>query len=581
MNILGINAFHGNASAALVCDGQLVTAVEEERFNRVKYAAGFPIQAVRHCLAEAGLTLEQIDHVASPRDPYARLVRKICYAARLPRLAWERTKVMSRVMGLKEELAHALDFDPRRIRARFHRVEHHAAHAASAFFVSPFEEAAVLSADGLGDFASTLWATGRGNTLKTHGSISFPHSLGFFYTAISQYLGFWNYGDEYKVMGLAAYGQPEYREEFRRIVQLQGAGFRLGLRYFLHHRSGVQMTWNDGSQTPQVGQLFSPYLEQRLGPRRHPHGPLEARHKNIASSLQAALEEVYFKLLNDLYLCSRQQAVCLAGGVAFNCVANGKIFGQTPFTDVYIQPAAGDAGLALGAAYWVHHQALGRPRSFVMEHAYWGPKFTSAQIASAVASSPLGDVKIAQLAEEELVRIAARRLTEGKVVGWFQGRQEWGPRALGNRSILADPRRPEMKDLLNARIKHRELFRPFAPSVLEGFAGEYFDRDYDSPFMNFAFLVRPEKRLAIPACTHVDGTARMQTVSRRTNPLYWSLIREFHEMTGVPVLLNTSFNENEPMVLTPEEAVDCFLRTRMDILILGNYLIEKGPVDRS
>jgi carbamoyltransferase len=580
MTILGINAYHGNASAALVCDGRLVTAVEEERFNRVKYAAGFPARAIRHCLAEGNLTIDQIDHIAIPRNPYARWWTKLYYAARLPRFALERAKVIARLSGLPEEIARALQVDPRRIRARYHRVEHHLAHLASAFFVSPFDQAAVLSADGLGDFASTMWATGRGNRLETHGAVAFPHSLGLFYTALSQYLGFWNYGDEYKVMGLSAFGKPEYLDEFRRILlidQRRGFGFRLGLKYFVHQRTGPQMTWEESDKTPQLGQLFSSYLEKRLGPRRHPDEPLQEKHKNLAASLQAALEEAYFKLLNPLFLRTQQRAVCLAGGVAFNCVANGKIFDRTPFTNVYIQPAAGDAGLAVGAAYRVLHQILGHPRTFVMNHAFWGPQFTGAQLRGALEQSPLSDTnsKISELAEAGLVRAAAKHLAEGKVVGWFQGRQCWGPRALGNRSILADPRRAEMKDLLNARVKHREPFRPFAPSILEESTAEFFEQSYPSPFMNLAYLVRPEKRSLIPAPTHVDGTARLQTVSRQTNLLFWSLIREFQKITGVPVLLNTSFNDNEPIVLTPEEALDCFLRTRMDVLALGNYLIEK------
>jgi len=577
MNILGINAYHGNSSAALVCDGQLVTAVEEERFNRVKYAAGFPGRAIHHCLAEAGLTIQEIDHIAIPRDPYARLGTKLFYAARLPRFALERIKVMGRFASIHDELARSLEVDPRSIGARYHRVEHHVAHLASTFFVSPFDQAAVLSTDGLGDFASTMWATGKGNRLEVHGSVAFPHSLGLFYTAISQYLGFWKFGDEYKVMGLAAYGEPAYQEEFRRIVRpANGKGFSLGLEYFCHHRTGPEMTWKDGGKTPVLGRLFSPYLEERLGKTRTSGEPVGKQHKDIAASLQAALEEAYFRLLNLLHRKAQQKAVCLAGGVAFNCVANGKILDQTPFSDIYVQPAAGDGGLSVGAAYYVYHQILGHPRSFVMEHAYWGPQFTPEAIRLAVESSGINDsFSIRRLADEELVRLTAAHIAAGKIVGWFQGRAEWGPRALGNRSILVDPRRAEMKDVLNQRIKHREPFRPFAPSILEEATAQYFERSHLSPFMNLAYSVRPEKRATIPAPTHVDGTGRLQTVSRRTNPRYWVLIKEFERLTGVPVLLNTSFNENEPIVLKPQEAIDCFLRTRMDVLAMGNYLIEK------
>jgi carbamoyltransferase len=578
MNILGINAYHANASAALVCDGQLVMAVEEERFNRVKYAAGFPSNAVRHCLAEAGLTLQDIDHVAIPRNPWARLATKLFYAVRMPRFTLDRFRAMKHFTGIHEDLAAACDVDPKAIGARLHRVEHHVAHLASAFFVSPFDRAAVLSADGLGDFASTMWATGEGNRLKVYGTVAFPHSLGLYYTALSQYLGFWRFGDEYKVMGLAAYGEPSHVEEFRRIVKADGGkGFSLGLEYFCHHRTGPEMTWQESGKTPVLGQLFSPYLEERLGKTRAAGEAVGKSHQDIAASMQAVLEEAYFRLLNQLHQTTRQSHACLAGGVAFNCVANGKIFDNTPFSEVYVQPAAGDAGLSVGAAYYVYHQILGQPRNFVMDHAYWGPQFTPEAMAQALEStrtqSPSLGVK--RLADEELVRATARHIADGKIVGWFQGRAEWGPRALGNRSILVDPRRAEMKDILNQRIKHRETFRPFAPSILEEATGQFFERSHPSPFMNLAYSVRPEKRAIIPAPTHVDGTGRLQTVSRQTNPRYWGLIREFEKLTGVPVLLNTSFNENEPIVLTPKEAVDCFLRTRMDVLVLGNFLIEK------
>lgn len=577
MNILGINAYHANSSAALVCDGQLVSAVEEERFNRVKYAAGFPTHAIRHCLAEAGMTIGEIEHIAIPRDPWARVGTKLVYAVRMPRFALDRFRALRRFTGIHEELARAFDVAPEAIRAQYHRVEHHLAHLASAFFVSPFDQAAVLSADGLGDFASTMWAAGEGNRLEVNGAVAFPHSLGLYYTALSQYLGFWKFGDEYKVMGLAAYGEPAYHREFRRIVRpANGQGFSLGLEYFCHHRTGPEMTWQDSGKTPVLGRLFSPYLEKRLGDARAETEPVAKQHKDIAASLQIALEEAYVRLLNSLWQKTHQKAVCLAGGVAFNCVANGKLLDQTPFTEVYVQPAAGDGGLSVGAAYYVHHQILGRPRSFVMDHAYWGPQFTSEAIRLALESSAINDsFKIQKLSDEELVRRTAGHIADGKIVGWFQGRAEWGPRALGNRSILADPRRVEMKDTLNRRIKHRESFRPFAPSILEEATAEYFERSHPSPFMNLAYAVRPEKRAAIPAPTHVDGTGRLQTVSRRNNPLYWALIKEFEKLTGVPVLLNTSFNENEPIVLKPQEAIDCFLRTRMDVLALGKYLIEK------
>ena len=373
MNILGINAYHANASAALVCDGRLITAVEEERFNRVKYAAGFPANAVRHCLSEAGLTIRDIDHVAVPRNPWARLATKLFYAVRMPRFTLDRYRALKHFRGIHEDLAAACDVDPQTIRAQHHRVEHHVAHLASAFFVSPFDRAAVLSTDGLGDFASTMWATGEGNHLNVHGSVAFPHSLGLYYTALSQYLGFWKFGDEYKVMGLAAYGEPAHVEELRRIVKADnGKGFALGLEYFCHHRTGPEMTWQEDGKTPVLGQLFSPYLEERLGSTRKADELVGKKHQDIAASMQAVLEEAYFRLLNHLHRTTPQSKVCLAGGVAFNCVANGKIFDNTPFSEVYVQPAAGDAGLSVGAAYYVYHHILGQPRSFVMDHCLLG-----------------------------------------------------------------------------------------------------------------------------------------------------------------------------------------------------------------
>jgi carbamoyltransferase len=582
MNILGINAYHGNASAAIVCDGRLIAAVEEERFNRVKYAAGFPARAIRYCLKEAGLTLADLDHVAVPRNPYARLATKLFYAVRMPSFARERAKVLVKFTGIPDALAAAFDSDPKRVGATFHRVEHHQAHLASSFFVSPFERAALLSADGLGDFASTMWGTGSGKRMNIHGAIAFPHSLGLFYGGVTQYLGFPKFGDEYKVMGLAAYGQPEQMDAFRDIVRFDarsnGNGFRLGLDYFTHHRTGPEMSWAEADKTPTLGKMFSNEMPKRLGPVRAPEEPLEQRHRNLAASLQARLEEVYLGMLKKLAERTGLKAICLAGGVAFNCIANGKIFDATPFEQVYVHPAAGDAGLAVGAAYYVWHQKLGKPRSFVMEHAYWGPGYTREEIRRAIDSNGIAQkgFRVSELAEEELVRDTAAIIADGKIVGWFQGRAEWGPRALGNRSIVADPRRPEMKEILNRRIKHREIFRPFAPSILSEATGEYFEKSHPSPFMTLAYSVRTEKRGAIPAPTHVDGTGRLQTVTREANPRYHALISAFRDLTGVPVVLNTSFNDNEPIVCRPEEAIYCFLRTQMDALVLGDFLITKS-----
>jgi carbamoyltransferase len=577
MNILGINAYHGNASAAILCDGKLVAAVEEERFNRVKYAAGFPAAAIRYCLQTAGITAAEIDHVAVPRNPYARLGTKLLYALRMPSFARERAKVLVKFTGIPEALAASLDVAPEKLRAKFHRVEHHVAHLASTFYCSPFEEAALLSADGLGDFASSMWGAGFGRRMKFHGSVAFPHSLGLYYSAVTQYLGFLKFGDEYKVMGLGAYGEPEFLPEFRDIVHANGARFYLGLEYFTHHRTGPEMSWAEADKTPVLGKMYSEEMPRKLGPTRAPEEPIEQRHKNLACSLQARLEEVYLGMLERLQQETGMKSVCLAGGVAFNCVANGKIPASTGFENVYVHPAAGDAGLAVGAAQFVWHQVLGNPRAFAMEHAYWGPEFSREQIRAAIQASRMGEngCAVGELPEEDLLRRAAAIIADGKILGWFQGRAEWGPRALGNRSIVADPRRKEMKEILNRRIKHREIFRPFAPSILAERTGEWFEQAHPSPFMTMAYAVKREKREQIPAPTHVDGTGRLQTVTRTANPRYWKLIGEFERQAGVPVVLNTSFNDNEPIVCKPEEAIDCFERTQMDALVLGDFLITR------
>jgi carbamoyltransferase len=577
MIILGINAYHANASAAIVVDGQLIAAVEEERLNRVKYAAGFPARAIQFCLNRAGVKLHEVDHIAVPRDPWARVGTKLRYALRMPRFTLERIQVMKRFAGIREDLAAAFQIDPLLIRSQLHRIEHHRAHLASAYFVSPFDHAAVLSADGLGDFASSMCAIAKGPKMRILGEVTFPHSLGMYYTALTQYIGFWKFGDEYKVMGLAAYGEPEYLDEFRRIVRADGPlSIRLGLEYFCHQTQGSDMSWREAGRTPVQGKIFSEYLEKRLGPARKPDEPLTQRHRNLAATMQAALEEVLVSYWNGLAARSNQKDLCLAGGIAFNCVANGKIFDSSPFERVYVQPAAGDAGLSIGAAFAVQHEILGRPREFQMDHAYWGPQFSASEIRQVVDSvDSSDDVEITESSEPHLLQTTAQHIASGRIVGWFQGAAEWGPRALGNRSILADPRRPEMKDILNRRIKHREIFRPFAPSIIEEAAGDYFEKAHPSPFMTFAYPVRPEKRKDIPAPTHVDGTARLQTVSRSASPLYWKLIRAVGDETGVPSVLNTSFNDNEPIVCRPEEALECFRRTHMDVLVLGNFILER------
>ena len=574
MYILGINAYHGGASACLVEDGRLIAAAEEERFNRCKYWAGFPVQAIRFVMDEAGITAHELDHVGISRNPSANLVRKALFAfSRRPNLAFvtDRLNNSLKIRDVKSAFCDKLGVDPSSLKAEFHNVEHHQAHLASAFLVSPFEDAAILSVDGMGDFVSTMWGSGHGNRLRVGGSVHFPHSLGIFYSAVTQWLGFPKYGDEGKVMGLAPYGEPAYMDEMRRVVRVQRDGtFELDLDYFSHHAEGVTMTWNDDE--PKLGVLFSERLIQLFGEPRAPRSEITKHHENVAASLQAMLEEAEFALVRKLQRETGQKALCLAGGVALNSAFNGKILPNTDFNDIFIQPAAGDAGTSLGVCYYIYHQLLDKPRTYVMNDAYTGSVFANGQIEAALQRVNLA---YQRMDESEMVKQAAAVVAEGDVLGWFQGRMEWGPRALGNRSIIADPRRDDMKDILNARIKHREKFRPFAPSILQEAVGDYFDQTYPDPFMLKVYRVRPDKRAVIPAVTHVDGTGRLQTVERAHAALYWELIHAFGEQTGVPVVLNTSFNENEPIVRTPQEAIDCFMRTKMDALAIGNYLVKK------
>ena len=574
INILGINAYHGGASACLIRDGQLIAAAEEERFTRVKYQAGFPVQAIRYVLAEGGIAPQDLDHIGISRQPSANLMKKAMFAfRRRPSLQLIRDRLNNsmKVGDLKAVVCESLGAEPASLRAEFHNVEHHRAHMASAFFVSPFDEAAILSVDGMGDFVSTMWGTGSGNRIDVESEINFPHSLGYFYTAITQWLGFPKYGDEGKTMGLAPLGHPKYLDKMEKLVRLQRDGtFDLDLDYFANGAEGATMTWDTAE--PVLGAMYTDKLVALLGEPREYRSEITEYHQDVAASMQAMLEMAEMALVRKLQLETGKKTLCMAGGVALNSAFNGKILPTTGFEDIYIQPAAGDAGTSLGVCYYIWHQVLGKPRAYVMNDAYTGPEFSGDAVECALKAA---GVDYQMLHQDALVERTAKLIADGNVVGWFQGRMEWGPRALGNRSILADPRRHDMKDILNARIKHREPFRPFAPSILAEYTGEYFDQSYPDPFMLKVYNVLPEKREEIPAVTHVDGTGRLQTVDREHAPLYWKLIDAFRQQTGVPVVLNTSFNENEPIVCTPEEAIACFQRTKMDVLVIGNHLVKK------
>lgn len=573
--ILGINAFHGDSSAAILVDGKLVAAVEEERFNRVKHWAGFPAQSIRWCLQQAGVSAAEIDHVAVSFDPKANWRVKAAFAFR--NLISARDYIMSRVRrqgkqrSLRQDLAQALGCSEDAIKAQFHSVEHHQAHVASGLPVSPFQDAAVLSVDGMGDFVSTMMAGGPATDWRVYSKVYYPHSIGLLYSAITMYLGFAHYGDEYKVMGLAPYGTPRYAEQIRKMIPLTDCGFELNLDYFKHHREGIRLGWDGGS--PVVAPFYSDKVVAALGPTREPRAELTDVHQDIASSLQVVTEEVIMHLLKLLHQKHSSDNVVVVGGVAMNSVANGKITSRTPFKNVYIPPGAADNGGSFGSAYYVWHHVLGRKERFHVDHALWGPAVDDVACEAAIREANL---TVRKFTPEQMVETAVEALCRGDIIGWFQGRMEFGARALGSRSLLADPRRTDIRDIVNLKIKFREKFRPFAPSILEEYAPEYFERDEPAPYMEKVFKIKPEKRPLIPAVTHVDGTGRLQTVSKRTNLRYWQLIEGFRQRTGIPLVLNTSLNENEPIVNTPQEALSCFLRTRMDAIALGSYWVTRS-----
>jgi len=581
--ILGLNAYHADAAACLVKDGELVAAVEEERFRRIKHWGGFPSEAIRYCLAEAGIALADVAHVAVNSDNRANRWRKLAFALTSgvsPGYVLGRLRNRGERADIAGNLKRHLP--EQEFRGATHAVEHHFCHLASAFLVGPYDKAVAVSVDGFGDFSSAAWGLGDGASLSVDGRVYFPHSLGVFYEAMTQFIGFPHYGDEYKVMGLAPYGQPTFVEQMKEIVRLSGDGtFALDLRFF-RHASGEGANYQVKDGIPSGGRLWSDELAKLLGPARDPAAALEDRHRDIARSAQATYEDAFFNLLKALHARYGVDAVVLAGGCAYNSVANGKVLERSPFKKLYVQSAGGDAGGAIGAAFAVWQKTGGatQKRHFVMDHAYWGPSATPDQIASAIerrrADFEAAGCRIERIADEAtLCRHTAQAISEGKVIGWFQGRLEWGPRALGNRSILCDPRRADMKDILNLKIKRRESFRPFAPSILREAVPAWFETDDDVPFMMQVFRIREEKRKEIPAVTHVDGTGRLQTVTWSSNPRYARLISAFRDITGVPIVLNTSFNENEPVVCKPEEAIDCFLRTKMDVLVLGDTLIQR------
>lgn len=562
--ILGINSAFHESSASIIRDGEILTAIEEERLTGIKHAKKaspyaswiLPFNAMNWCLKMAGLTLPEIDHIAysfKPRLLLSEAKKDKCFSKewclfhlnkQIPKFLVEEapinTEILKRFAILKP-------------RYKFHFVEHHLAHAASSFFVSPFNEAFILSIDGIGEKTCTLMAIGRDTNIKKIKEIHYPNSLGFFYEEITKFLGFQRNNDEYKVMALAAHGKPKYYEALKKMVVTEPKGeYEIRIDFHCPSIMGIKE------------------LCDVLGPPRLWCAPITERHTNIAASAQRVLEDTVLHILDWLYKKTKTENLCLAGGVALNCVMNERIKSDSPFKNIFIQPAAHDAGTALGAALWAYNTILKHPRKFIMEHVYLGPEFNDVKI-----KRKLDFAKIHYCKSNDIAFDCAKLIANGKIIGWFQGQMEFGPRALGNRSILADPRDPDMKNKIN-KIKGREEFRPLAPSILEEAVGEYFECSEPSPFMLFARKMKLSKQKEIPAVVHIDGTARLQTVNKKQNPLFYRLIKEFSQITGIPLVVNTSLNyQGKPMVCTIEQAIECFYNIGLDNLALGSYLISK------
>jgi carbamoyltransferase len=564
--VLGISCYYHDAGAALVQDGQLVAAAEEERFNRQKHYSDFPAQAIRYCLDQAGITIDEVDYIGFYEKPLVKFSRILeATLACWPRTYWTWVRSMPIWLMTKLRIGRTIQKELHTDKDIYY-CQHHLAHAASAFLVSPFDRAAIITADGVGEWTTTAWGVGEGTEIRILKEIRFPHSVGLLFSAITAYLGFRVNDAEWKVMGLAPYGRPTYVDRFREVVDLRDDGsFRLNLKYFAHHYS--------------TQRIFNRRWEALFGrPQRPRETELDEFHQDIAHSGQKIVEEIMVRMAKHVRQATGMDDLCVGGGVGLNCVANWRMLQEAGFKNIFIQPAAGDSGGALGTAFYLYNSVLKHPRTFVMKHGYWGPAFTDEEIQATLARNHLPHQYCAR--EEDLLEVTARLIDEGKVVGWFQGRMEFGPRALGARSLLGDARNPKMKDIINSKVKFREAFRPFAPSVLKEHAHEYFEmpKGMDAPFMLLVPRVRPEKHGVLPAITHKDGTGRVQTVTEEENSRYYRLLKAFARRTGIPVVINTSFNvRGEPIVCTPRDAVNTFLNTGIDALVMGNYLVLEKP----
>lgn len=572
--ILGINTFHAGASAAVVVDGKIMSAIPEERLNRKKYYAGFPTLAINECLRMAGLSLRDVEHVAVGRDSSANRLKKYEYILKNPSRLLNLLKIRSarsQLDDLHTLISRNCGVPINDLQFKQWNVEHHLAHTASSYFISPWDHAAGLTIDGSGDFVTCLFSECRGAEIKPLKRIYVPHSLGSLYIMVCEFIGYNQYGDEGKVMGLAPLGKDTYHDIFKEMIELTPDGFTLNPKYFVPFgdNQGVQI---DDEGTMNLARHYSDLMIEKFGPPRVRNTEITQRDMDLAFGLQRVFEKAYMHLLNILHKLVPVDHLVLAGGCVLNSVANGRLFAETPFRETWIQPAAGDDGLSLGAALYVSNSLLKEGHRHVMSHAYLGPAYSDEQIQAELDRNGLVYQK---LDRQQLLVATAAEIAQGNVVGWFQGGMEWGPRALGNRSIVAHPGLPNMKDVLNARIKRRESFRPFAPSVRVEAQADIFEHDHPSPYMLHVYKIKPEWRDRLCAVNHLDDTGRLQSVARFENPLYYDLICEFEKLTGIPIILNTSFNENEPVVCQPREAIDCFTRTKMDTLVIGSYVVRK------
>ena len=563
MIVLGLNIFHGDASACIIVDGKIKIAIEEERINRIKHSSGFPIESIKYCLNYLNLKISDINYICINRNPKLNFFKKLFFIIKnKPNIDYllDRFKNLKNIYSIKDLFSK--HFKNEKLNFEIINIEHHLSHISSAFHLSGFNNSSVLSIDGFGDFVSTMWGEASKKKIEIKETIYFPHSLGIFYTAITQHLGFPNYGDEYKLMGLSSYGSDNHKDKIYNLFDDLSCKFKLKLKYFNHVNNKFNLDFYDNY--PLIGKLFNEKVNEILGEPREKDDEITQHHKDLAKSAQTVYEEIFFKILNNLYQKTQNENLCLSGGCAQNSVANGKILSNTKFKNIYVSSASGDSGGAIGAVtYYLSTKKIFLDKE---EGSFYGPNFTLNQIEQSIDNNKENLKNIKKIyfdSEEKLLDLVCNEILNKKIVGWFQGKMEWGPRALGNRSIIANPAIPNIKEIINSKIKRRENFRPFAPSILEEYVNEWFENDHESLFMSFVGLVKKEKRSIIPSVVHTDGTGRLQTVNKKTNLRFYNLIKKFHKLSGIPLLLNTSFNENEPIVMTPEHAISCFVRTNI------------------